>query len=410
MGAGVDIGAGIIAEAIAAYQAGDPHRAARLFREAKTKPLTEQDAGWCDLYLGAISREAGDSTAAVAHLNCTLQHDLPLGVKVNAHYHLGMVFWDLRDPRRAAEHLVEVQQRAPDSPGALGVDAFAESVFLLGCCQYELEQYESALGSFLAAHDLELTEDEENQRRRARIDVLIGQTLYRLRRYADAVTYLERSLRPERPLDAESRAIGEHYLAVTRYALGREQEAVTLLRHVLGEGSDSPGRLPGQYRAAACWALGRIYCGQDRYGEALVWLEQALQLADETLQRAEPIGSFAADCLVELGRVDEALPRAKAAYEKNPDEAIRAICFAKVLSVLGEYSQADAVLAAVEPEKLTPWERARLLAHKCWVFASLGKKRQYEECYTALERLDPDSRYIRDRSGRRWLPPPGELR
>jgi tetratricopeptide (TPR) repeat protein len=399
-----------IDEAIAAYKNGELHEAGRLFREALATALTDEDAGWCEVYLGGMARDAGNRDAALAYLTNALRRELPIGLRINAHYHAGVMLYETQEPRGAVNHLAEVIRLAPESPEALEPDSYADSVFFLGWSQYELGQYEDALQSLFAATDLRLADNQQDRKRRALIAVMSGLALYRLERFTDAVSCLEAALRPEAPLDPENRATGEFYLALGLYKLGRYQEAIALLRRVLGEGQEEAITLRREFWAAAAWSLGRIHCASDEYAAALPWLQKALAQADDELLRKEPIGSFAADCLVELGRPEEALPFAKEAYQRNPDDALRAICFAKALGVLGERSQALAILEAVQVEGLVPWEHERLLAHKCWLLAMLGERPQYETCYRALRTRYPECRYLTDPTRTRWLPPPEELR
>jgi len=396
-------------EAITKYHASDKERAEQLFREALTTSLTDEDAGWCELYLGAIAREKGDPGAALAFLATALKRSLPLGLRISAHYHAGLVCYANLDSRRAVEYLAEAARLAQESPEASNPDEYAHCLFLLGWSHYELAAYDEALQSLAAAKRLRLEGAEKDHERQSQIDLLIGWALYRLGRYAEARRSLEEALSAGTRLDPANRAIGEYYLALCLFEDGRPQEAIALLRGVLRHGRDDL-ELPLRYRASAFWSLGRMYYSLDNYGDALAWLQKAHGLADEQLLKAEAIGSFAADCLVEEGQAQEALRFAKEAYEANPHDAIRVIIFAKVLAVLGEYPQAIALLGAVRAEGLSLWERERLFAHQCWLFATVGDRPRYEACYTALKVLNPQSRYLVDPSRTRWLPPPETLR
>jgi tetratricopeptide (TPR) repeat protein len=320
------------------------------------------------------------------------------------------VHYEQAQSERAAGHFLEAVRLVQAAPEAADLDEYAHAAFLLGWSQYELGQYESALESLLIAKGLRLSDPQRDQERRIQVELFTGWTLYRLQRYADAVTCLEEVVKPGKPLDGRNRAIGEYYWALACYALGRHQDAIALLQRLLHSGQDSDRALPREYLPTAYWCIGRIHSALDQYAEALPWLKKSLTVADEELQELEPIGSFAADCLVELGSPQEALPYAKEAYQRKPDDAVRAICFAKVLSALGDHPQARSILDAVEPERLTPWEHERLLAHKCWVFVTVGDRARYETCYRDLVAMNPQCKYLVDPSRTRWLPPPETLR
>jgi tetratricopeptide (TPR) repeat protein len=145
------------------------------------------------------------------------------------------------------------------------------------------------------------------------------------------------------------------------------------------------------------------------YAEALRWFQAAMPLVNEKFLRERYIRSLMALSLIEVGRAPEALGYVKAGYEADPEDAFRAICFARVLAALGNYPQANAILGAIQANGLAPGLHEDLLVHKCWLFAKAGDRVHYQECYSMLKALYPASPALNDPTRARWLPPPERM-
>ncbi len=394
-----------IDEDIAAYEKGDIEAAERLFHDALPVSSNDEDAACCEVYLGVIAGQRGQNGTALEYFKSALKRELSIEMRVNAHYHTGSLFCELQDFVRASEHLSEIEMLVHPEPNADTLEELAHSAFLLGTAFHELGHYEKALQRLRLALQRSQSESPRDRELRAQIQLWTGYVLYHLKRYPEAIRELEEALHSDEGLDAGNRAAGRYYWALCLLELGETERARACIQVLLWD-SREESDLPAKYRREASYTLGKICFGREDYTEALNFFQIAIGLSEPEFLRTTYLGSLLGVCLLEVGKAREALPYAKEAYEANPDDGFRAICFAKVISALGDYPQAGAILNAIQANGLPPGVHEDLLIHKCWLYAQMGDQAQYEICYRALKALNRQSRALIDPSRTRWLPPP----
>ena len=150
-------------------------------------------------------------------------------------------------------------------------------------------------------------------------------------RYGVAVEVLERALQA-RPSDLE---VAEA-LALALFRVGRLDDADRLYRMLETSGRDHP------------LERARIYMDMRRYDEALELLSR-LEQTPEILDRT-------AMCLMNLGRIDEAMEKEREALSKDPDWTVAMINLAVLLAARGELDEARELLERaleIEPENTT---------------------------------------------------------
>jgi tetratricopeptide (TPR) repeat protein len=308
----------------------------------------------------------------------------------------------------AVGHLTEALRLAEAMPGAETSEQIAHTMFLLGWAYHELHQHMRALEYLQMARDLAARCPQDTLDLGGQVALWKGYAYFHLGQYGEALRCLEEALRPGRVMDRGDRAVGQYYSAKCLYALGRQQEAVVFLRTILPS-VDDPLALPDKYKADAYYVLGKAYYEQGNYADAIPWLE-ALVRSEPSLVREGYAECVLGVCLVEVDRVSEALRYLKHAYEMNPRDAFRTICFARALAAEGEYAQAIGLLEEFDAERDTTELPEDLFIQRCWLFAAVGDRPRYEANYEMLKTRFPKSRALSDPARTRWLPPPDALR
>jgi len=141
-------------------------------------------------------------------------------------------------------------------------------------------------------------------------------------RYGNAAEVLRRALEL-RPADLD---VGEA-LALALYRAGRPEEAEELYLSLADEGRDLP------------FERARVYMDLERYGKALELLS-GLEPTAEILDRE-------AMCLMDLGRIDEAVEKEREALTMRPDWPVAMINLAVLHASRGELEEARALLERV---------------------------------------------------------------